>query len=124
MAVEILSHLERQLVSTGDVSAVLDAGFTVLAARHFLITIIYMTLYLFPLASTQEASRAHTALPRIGMPSCQEMRIRGSQALFSGIFIHSSVPGRMRCGIAAIQSSGKYLFLVKIFLQYVLICSI
>lgn len=44
MAVEILSHLKRQLVSTGDVSAVLDAGFTVLAARHFLITIIYMTL--------------------------------------------------------------------------------
>lgn len=44
MAVEILRDLKRRLVSTGDVSAALNTGFTMLGVRSFLTAIIYLTL--------------------------------------------------------------------------------
>lgn len=54
MAVEILRDLNRWLVSIGYVSAVLSAVFTVLGVHIFLTISIYLTLWLFHLASTQE----------------------------------------------------------------------
>lgn len=54
MAVEILRDLKRWLVSTGHVSATLSAVFTVLGVHIFLTISIYLTLWFFHLASTQE----------------------------------------------------------------------
>lgn len=68
LAVEILRDLKRWLVSTGRVSANLSAGFTVRGVLIFL-TSIYLTLWLFHLASTQEKPAVCIVLPVVRPPA-------------------------------------------------------